>query len=627
MDIQTINTPEKLHQAIGQFLQSNYSHETLVKMYDDARKCAFGFRGVYSALPALPACKENPLDGLQDVMDWCNESSKVVDDIVSNLEQQTISETISQFKKLRDFADCVLSLVDNNLKEQAQKEARAKVEREYKNLNEEASKTKKMPLIQQVEAVGKLELEAHEILRRETKDVVQIYLSKDPAFKDKLSQLHDKEVNKAVETLNKLAGSDTSTGKLLDIYCKLKDIPLRRQFEDVGYAYFLDDYTDMICGGCNRLYTSIDTVIKTFGEIQTKAEQKKAGDKKASGEKTSKIKEAPQKESDTSHKVTLSSIIPELAVYDGIKKSVSFEALMSKAQIIARKATENNISSEMKTKIKSLFLSEYTFATAYMRDFLSGLPNLSRDERNYWHRKLTILYEKIKDLLFESLDDNVPNLQKFHELLMEEFNIQQGLGFEAGGWCLTVETKQPTQTTSNEKAKSDQERLQEIIAALKNWQKSGKTDKDFKVAISTLPPIKELKRILNENEADFKDETKDAIDNVKYAVRDGLGYYPALLKDLSRPEVTADLEGWLRKQAKTGQLSETPSDEKVRDTKNGEWSKPLSKSQMMKALGIDSLTKFNGFAKQHGIKKITRKIWQLRLNDLSSREREKLGKA
>lgn len=59
----------------------------------------------------------------------------------------------------------------------------------------------------------------------------------------------------------------------------------------------------------------------------------------------------------------------------------------------------------------------------------------------------------------------------------------------------------------------------------------------------------------------------------------------------------------------------------------GDYSKPMSKTDMMKALGIDSLTKFNGFAKQHGIKKITRKIWQLRLDDLSSREREKIEKA
>ena len=274
MDIKTTNTPEKLSQAIGTFLQSDYSHENLVTMYNDTRKGAIGFRGVYSALPALPAYRDNPLDGLQDIMDWCNESSKVVDDIVSHLEQQIISETINQLKKLRGFADRVISLVDNSLKEQAQKEARAKVEKEYKNLNEEASKAQKMPLLEQIEIIGKLEIENLMILRRETEDVVQIYLSKNPTFKDRLSQ-SDREINEVLETLNKLVGSNTPTGKLLDIYCKLKDIPLQRQFDDVGYAYSpIDDLTDIICSGCNRLYTSVDNVIKTFEEIQTKAKQK-----------------------------------------------------------------------------------------------------------------------------------------------------------------------------------------------------------------------------------------------------------------------------------------------------------------------------------------------------------------
>lgn len=281
MDTQTINTPEKLHQSIVKFLESNYSHEDLVETYNDARKCAIGFRGIYSTLPPLPVCKDNPLDGLQDVMDWCIKSSEVVDDIVFNLERQTIITTISQLKKLRDFPRRILSLVNSKLKEQAQKEVRAKVEKEYKNLNEKALRLKneEMPLVRQIEVGGELQREAHELLRRETEDIVQNYLSKDTTFKDKLSHLRDEEINEVFETLNKLVGSDTPTGRLLDIYCKLKDISLQRQFDDVGYSYFLDDFTDMICCGCNRLYTSIDTVIKTFEEIQTKAEQKADLDK------------------------------------------------------------------------------------------------------------------------------------------------------------------------------------------------------------------------------------------------------------------------------------------------------------------------------------------------------------
>jgi hypothetical protein len=289
MDIKTINTPEKLHQAISEFLQSDYSHENLVETYNDALKCVARFRVDYLALPTLLR-KDDPLYGLQDVMDWCIKASGVVDNIVFNLERQTIVAVINHLKKLRGFASRALSLVNSELREQAQKEARAKVEKEYQNLNEKAEKANektseinynKLSLVQQAEHIaeqnkvlGAIQWQEYEILRRETEDIVQIYLSKDPTFKDKLSQLRDEEINKAFEAFNKLVGSDTPTGKLLEIYCKLKDIPLQRQLNDVGYAYHLNDYTDMICGSCNRLYTSVDDVIKTFEEIQTKAEQK-----------------------------------------------------------------------------------------------------------------------------------------------------------------------------------------------------------------------------------------------------------------------------------------------------------------------------------------------------------------
>jgi hypothetical protein len=71
--------------------------------------------------------------------------------------------------------------------------------------------------------------------------------------------------------------------------------------------------------------------------------------------------------------------------------------------------------------------------------------------------------------------------------------------------------------------------------------------------------------------------------------------------------------------AETGNLINT--------SQNSDYSKPMPKIDMMKALKIDGFSKFNSFAKRHGIKKINRKLWQLRLNDLSSREREKLEKA
>jgi len=57
MNTLKVNTPEELHQATVEFLQSNYSRESLVMMYDDTRKCATSFRGIYSALPVLSARK------------------------------------------------------------------------------------------------------------------------------------------------------------------------------------------------------------------------------------------------------------------------------------------------------------------------------------------------------------------------------------------------------------------------------------------------------------------------------------------------------------------------------------------------------------------------------------------
>ena len=57
-----------------------------------------------------------------------------------------------------------------------------------------------------------------------------------------------------------------------------------------------------------------------------------------------------------------------------------------------------------------------------------------------------------------------------------------------------------------------------------------------------------------------------------------------------------------------------------------EWSKQMSKSDMMTALGIGSLKKFNAYANIVGIKKISRKSHQLRVDQLDQTKREKLEK-
>jgi hypothetical protein len=137
----------------------------------------------------------------------------------------------------------------------------------------------------------------------------------------------------------------------------------------------------------------------------------------------------------------LSDIVPELALFDKVPKQSASSLLLTKAQSAARYSKEKKLSKNTKSKIKSLFSSDHFLVVTYMRDMLRGIPDLSRDERNHWHHKLTEHYDKIKVLLFESLDNNVSNLAKFNELVKEGFGIDQGLCFDAGSYlgCGTID--------------------------------------------------------------------------------------------------------------------------------------------------------------------------------------------
>ena len=289
MDTQTINTPEKLRQAIGKFLQSNYSHENLVETCNDAFKCIARLFVDYSELPAFPTHKDNPSENdLREIMDWCNKASKVVDDIVYNLKRQTIDKMISLFKKLRGLADKALSLVDKKLQDETRAKYEKKKTQEQDRINAEIDRSLKAaqktrgggsgirivvgsPLVCKTQIKADFVKEIAYILPEESDKAVQSYLSKDPTFNDKLSQLKN-ELNKVFEEINKLAGNNTPDGELIDIYCKLKDIPLEQQYDELHYSFA--DTADIILRNCSRFYASIDNVIKTFEDIQKKAEQK-----------------------------------------------------------------------------------------------------------------------------------------------------------------------------------------------------------------------------------------------------------------------------------------------------------------------------------------------------------------
>lgn len=63
------------------------------------------------------------------------------------------------------------------------------------------------------------------------------------------------------------------------------------------------------------------------------------------------------------------------------------------------------------------------------------------------------------------------------------------------------------------------------------------------------------------------------------------------------------------------------------EDKKAEYSKAMSKQRMMTALKIESYETFNSFAKRHGLKKINRKVYQIRTDTMTKPEREKLKNA
>jgi hypothetical protein len=64
------------------------------------------------------------------------------------------------------------------------------------------------------------------------------------------------------------------------------------------------------------------------------------------------------------------------------------------------------------------------------------------------------------------------------------------------------------------------------------------------------------------------------------------------------------------------------------DMPTGEWSKPMSKARMMRALGIDSRASFRAWLKDKEVRPAgNRQTWSIRLDMLDQRSRGKLDKA
>jgi len=193
----------------------------------------------------------------------------------------------------------------------------------------------------------------------------------------------------------------------------------------------------------------------------------------------------------------LSDIVPDpgLVDYDTIPKQVRYSKLRAIARTIARYSKEKKLSKDTKSKIKSLFSREHFFAIIYMHDLFLGIPNLSCDERKRWQNKSADFYDKVKDILFESLDNNVSNLDKFDELIWEEANINLRLAADANTYRGrgTID-KKTRMMKSPEPAKARQEDVKDDLPAGKT--KTGKpkgrppVTKAIKIVLDEYPGLK-----------------------------------------------------------------------------------------------------------------------------------------
>lgn len=282
MEIVSANIPKTLLEAIGLFLQRDYSHEEITHAYSEARKQAHRIHVKFSGLLGIPANVIDPLDGLQSIRTWCIEARTTVDEIATRMDQGTLIEVITQFGQLKDWATEIHSLVNNEQREKIINEINAELEKKCTLLKEQKSKLaakNKSPLLIQSEIAYEIELEA----LHKKREAVSIYLSHDPDFQNRLSGL-DEEIFKVIERINNLIGDNTPLGKSLDLYCQLNDISLQLYLNDVSYSF--QNLQDIIFDHCSQIYEAIDNAAGVFRDIQSKIEQKGLDSKSVDTAKT-----------------------------------------------------------------------------------------------------------------------------------------------------------------------------------------------------------------------------------------------------------------------------------------------------------------------------------------------------
>jgi len=147
--------------------------------------------------------------------------------------------------------------------------------------------------------------------------------------------------------------------------------------------------------------------------------------------------------------------------------------------------------------------------------------------------------------------------------------------------------------------------------------------------------MRSLRKILNEEDnkaiRGSYDDIKNSIKEIRAIVSDSID------KPASWIKVTGCLESFI---ADLNDLSELLAETSLRQPRSEEkdaqvltdlerqWSKPMTKAAIMKALGLDSYKTLKTFNKTHPIRNAgSKKLWQIQLDGLNRKQIEKLTKA
>ena len=127
-EIEQSKTPEELYSAIEKYSaeSKDFNRESA---YREARNALIRFRKVYSKLPSLPDLQENPIAGLQEVMDWCIRAIDIVDHLVDEMNRDVIDGFIHKLNKLMGLLASGFPKIDKDVWKKAEDRAQRIVDK------------------------------------------------------------------------------------------------------------------------------------------------------------------------------------------------------------------------------------------------------------------------------------------------------------------------------------------------------------------------------------------------------------------------------------------------------------------------------------------------------------------